>query len=197
MLIFIVFLEVNISNHQFFLNTFQNLRTYAYQVSDASLYGFERVNGQLISEHNDPNVTIRDIDDRVRHLTIQCTNPNPEALTQVFYRRANEDCAEEHSIIFPLTADETTVSLPRTINVTSLRLDLTNIEGDVLTCQGFLLNPDAKFNVSYLRLALLAALIILIIFNNWLIPERFSDAVWKHLVNAGVWGFPFKLNRKD
>ena len=189
LLIIIVFLEINTSNHQFFVNTFQNLRTYDYHVTDTPLYGFELVDGQLISQHIDPNITLRDIDDRIRYLTIQCTNPNPEALSQVFYRRVDEDFTEENSITFPLTADETTVSLPKTINVTSLRLDLTNTEGDVLTCQSFILNPDAEFNVSYLRLALLAALVILIIFNKQLIPERYSDAVWSYIVSAGVWVF--------
>lgn len=185
----IIFLEIYVYNHQFFVTTFQNLRNYQFNVSDGSLYGFEQVNQQLISEHNDPHITFQHIDDRIRYVNIQCTNPNPNALNQVFFRRELEDWSEENSLTFPLSHPETTVSLPRTIKITSLRLDLTNNEGDTLSCLGFTLNPKTPFNMSFVRLALLLVSILGLLFGSRMIPDDFSNAIWATIIDEGVWVF--------
>ena len=185
----VITLEININNQKFFVTRFQRLQEHHYAVNEGTLFGFKQVNEQLISEHNDPHVTIRNIDDRIRYVTIQCTNPNPNALSQIFYRKVDEDWAEENSITFHLAYPETTVSLPRTINVTSLRLDLTNREGDVLSCQGLILNPKVEFDLSVARFAFIALLVLGMTFSKKFIPDHFSEMVWARIINDGVWLF--------
>ena len=185
----IIFLEVNIYNHRYFVTTFQNLREYQYGVNEGTLFGFTSINGQLKSDNNDPNITFRHIDDRVRYINIQCSNPNLDALSQVFYRKDGEDWAQGNSINFPLYNNEITVSLPRTIRITSLRLDLTNIEGDILFCQGFTINPKTGFNFSFVRLIILIIGIFGLILGNKIIPQKISNSVWNLLINNSMWLF--------
>ena len=125
-LIFFI-LEIFIFNPEFFSMTFQNLPEIQYEIRDGSLFGFSLINGGLKAEHNDPNINFSNIDEYVHHVKIRCTNPNPDALSQVFYRTEFEDYTEEKSITFPLSNDATIISLPRAIKVSSLRFDLTNV----------------------------------------------------------------------
>ena len=189
LLLIIIFMEVNIFNHRYFVTTFQNLREYQFDVNDGTIYGFIQNNGQLISEHNDPHITFRQIDDRVRYIKIQCTNPSQVALTQVFYRKDGEDWSEGNSIAFPLQQIETIISLPTTINVTSLRFDLTNEEADTVFCQGFALNPKTEFDFSFFRFLLLLISIFGLILGDRIIPQKISASVWTLLINNGIWFF--------
>lgn len=189
LLIIVVFLETNINNHQFFVTIFQNLTEYQFDVDQGTVFGFTQVNDQLISEHNDPHITLRNIDDRIRFIKIRCTNPNPEALSQIFFRRVDQDWDEENSITFPLSYPDTTVSLPKTLNVASLRLDLTNREGDVLACQGFTLNSRSEFDLSFARICLLILGLTGMLVGNKFIPEGLSEIAWRIFTADGVWLF--------
>jgi hypothetical protein len=153
------------------------------------LYGFEHINGMLVSEHNDPNLTYRQIDQPVRYISVQCSNLNPEALSQVFWRRENHDFNEDNSITLPLSGRVSKIKLPRTIKVTSLRFDLTNQPDDRLVCQGVTINPKVPFNMSFVRLILLLISIFGLIFGPKIIPEKFSNAFLGLLINNGIWGF--------
>lgn len=185
----VLFLEFNGNNHQYFVSLLHGLNEHNLQISDGELFGFNQTNNTLISQHNDPNITFNAINDRVRYITIQCANPNPEALCQVFYRRAGQVFTENRSLTFPLRVPKTTIRLPRTINVTSLRIDLTHIEGDVLSCEGFILNPKAPFEVSYVRLALLFFSLVGLIWGNKIIPQKVSNAAWDFLIDQSIWIF--------
>ena len=185
----LVLVEVNINNYQFFVTIFQNLNEYQFEINQGTIFGFKEADGQLISEHNDPHITLRNINDRIRYINIQCENDNPEALSQVFFRRVDEDWDVENSITFPLEHTETTVSLPRTLKVESLRLDLTNKAGDILTCQGFTLNPKTKFDVNGVRMGLFIFGLLGLLVSKKFIPEKFSNSVWQLLTVDGVWLF--------
>lgn len=182
----IVFLEVFGFNNNFFVNTLFNLHEKEYEINDGILYGFKETNGYLISEHNDPNITFRQIDDRVRYITINCTNQNPDALSQVFYRRENEDWTEENSLSFPLLQYETTISLPRIIKLTSLRFDLTNTKGDKLFCDQITINPKSPIDISYIRLVLLIFSIIGLFIGHKIIPQKYLSIFRVLLINNSI-----------
>jgi hypothetical protein len=184
-----IFLEVFNYNFRFFVYNFFFLKERFYEIDQGTLYGFSNENGVLISEHNDPNLTIRDIDKRVKYITLHCTNPNPDALSQVFYRKQDRDWADINSVTFKLDQPETTIYLPRTTKVTSLRFDLTDLEGDEILCQGITINPVMRFKLSYLRLGLLILLILGLIFGHKFIPEHVSETVWSVFINNGIWVF--------
>jgi hypothetical protein len=163
------------------------------QVQDGTLYGFELVNGALVSEHNDPNLTFRNLDRRVRYIQIQCQNSNQAAHSQIFFRRVDEDFVEENSILFSLHEPEIMVSLPKTINITSLRFDLTNKPNDTIFCQDITINPEASFQFSFFRFSLLLLSIIGLIFSNRILSPKISQAIWDALLSNGLWVFAFLI----
>jgi hypothetical protein len=184
-----IFLEASIFNHQFFINTFHFLEERHYQIDEGTLYGFERSNDLLISEHNDPNLTFRDIDLRVRYIRVQCTNPNPEAFSQVFWRRESQDFIEENSIKLPLSGSMALIQLPRTTKITSLRLDLTNQVDDRLTCQGITINPKIPYRPRFISILLFALSILGLVWGRKAIPTKYSETFLNILNNYGIWLF--------
>lgn len=189
----ILLLELLGFNHRFFVNTFFQLNEQELHIQDGTLFGFDEVNGALVSEHNDPNLTFRNIDQRVRYVRIKCSNENEDALSQLFFRRVDEDFSEENSILFSLVGSEVLVSLPKTINVTSLRFDLTNKQGDTVLCQGITLNPGTSFNFSYLRAFLFLLGIIGLLFGDKILSPKISESIWNALISNGIWVFAFLL----
>jgi len=189
MILIIAFLEINIYNNGFYINFFHNLRENYYEIEDGTLYGFDDKNGYLLSEHIDPNLTYNQIDQRVRYIKVQCANPNPEALSQVFFRREDQDFIEENSITFPLSGAETVIKLPRTIKVTSLRLDLTNQSGDRLTCEGITINPEIPFKLNYVSLLFLTLSILGLIWGRKVIPTNYSERLWSIFMVNRIWIF--------
>lgn len=182
-----LFLEVFSVNHRFFISNFHFLNKYEYNIEDGVLYGFIEENGTLISEHNDPNITFRFIDDRVRYITIYCTNPNRDSVSQVFYRRENQDWSEDNSVTFTIFEPETTITLPRTINVTSLRFDLTDREGDSVICQGFTINPDMPYKLGFFRLVLYIFCLLGLFFGHKIIPPTLSNNILQLVINNSIW----------
>ena len=189
LIIIIIFFDILLFNQGYFVTTFQNLPEIQYEVKEGTLYGFSLINGGLRSEHIDPNITFSNIDNHVRYIKIQCTNPNPDALSQVFYRREYEDWTEEKSIIFSLSPDGTIISLPRTIKITSLRLDLTNIEGDTIHCHGFTLNPRISYIFNYLRFAIFVLIILGLYFTDRFIKPETSKKLLATFISNGLWFF--------
>lgn len=185
----IVFLDIFSFNHQFFVNTIFNLKELELEILDGTLYGFEVVNGSLVSEHNDPNLTFRDLDRRVRFIKLECFNSNPDSLSQIFYRRVDEDFSQDKSITFFPNQANPIVSLPSTTNINSLRFDLTNIEGDIVNCENIIINPHTPYSFSPLRIGLLLLSLIGLTFGNKLIPQKLSNAVWNYFINYSLWIF--------
>jgi hypothetical protein len=189
LLLISIFLEVSVFNHQFFINTFHFLEERHFNIDDGTLYGFDRLNDLLISEHNDPNLTFRDIDQRVRYITIKCTNPNPESFSQVFWRRDGRDFIEENSIKIPLSGAISAIQLPRTTHITSLRLDLTNQADDQLSCHGITINPRIPYKPSFFSIMFFSMSVLGLVWGQKVIPLKFSETFWNILNNYGLWIF--------
>ena len=189
LLLILIFLEFFSHNYRFFINHFFLLKERVYKIDEGTLYGFRNENGVLVSEHNDPNFTIRDIDERVKYIDINCVNPNPDSLSQVFYRKQDQDWADINSVTFKIDEPKTTIYLPQTTQITSLRFDLTDTEGDRITCTGITINPVVKFNFNFLRLTLILLCILGLIFGHKFIPAHISESVWEAFINNGILAF--------
>ena len=56
-LLITLFLEINIYNNGFYTNYFHGLQEEHLKIEDGTFYGFNSINGDLISKHLDPNLT--------------------------------------------------------------------------------------------------------------------------------------------
>lgn len=185
----LLFLELFVFNHHFFVNYFHGLNEQHFSVDEGSAYGFIIDNGKLIAEHEDPNITLHDIDQRIRYVSVSCTNANQDALSQIFFRGKRGWWTEENSVIFPMDQAITTISLPRTQRIASLRLDLTNKEGDILTCERFTINPQPSFNFSFIRLGLVLFSVLGLFYGEIIIPQKYSNSIWTFVIKDYIWIF--------
>lgn len=156
------------SNSDFFKYKLNNLETQYYSVDDGILYGFELIDNQLISLNEDPNVTIFPIDIKVGYLSIDCSNTNPEANAQVFFRGEGKQFNENNSIIFKLSSKVTKLELSDIQEVNSIRFDLTNQKGDSITCQEIIINPPIPYHFGWGLAALFLILFVFVIFFSQL-----------------------------
>ncbi len=152
------------SNSDFFKHKLNNLETQYYTVDDGILYGFELIDDRLIALHEDPNITIFPIDTKVGYLSINCSNTNPEANAQVFYRGEGKQFNENNSIIFKLSSKVTELELSDIQEVNSIRFDLTNQKGDSITCQEFVINPPITYQIGWGLAALFLVSFAFVIF---------------------------------
>ncbi|MFZ3070592.1 MAG: hypothetical protein WA110_05680 [Anaerolineaceae bacterium] len=142
-----------------------------YQVKDGTLHDFKETDGVLTAETDDAHITFADIDTPVKAVLIQCSISNSESISEVYYHGEGETFSKEQSLQFSLDSPETVVRLPQTMEIDSLRLDLTNTQGDVLDCDGFSINPRLTYNFSiYRALVYLAALIALVLVDKFIKP---------------------------
>lgn len=165
-----------------------------YTVEDGTLKGFSQNDGLLISEHNDPNITLSSINMPIQYLTIHCANSNPKAISQVFYRGEYEIFTEENSVTFFLSSSETTIKFPdNAINIESLRLDLTNTPGDALDCQGFTINPRIPYHFSYFRTSVYILIFLVIVFANRIIDPVLAQRLRLGFFKNAIWFFVILL----
>lgn len=186
-----LFVEIYIFNNQFIVSKLFGLPEIVFDLSENenNFDGFIYINGKLIAENHDPNITIDNIDKWIKFINVSCTNTDPEAISQIFYRKDDEGWAEENSVKFYLNNSETTVSLPTIRKTTGLRLDLTNKQGDILVCDGITLNPKGQINFRPVRTILFLVIIIGLLFGGKVIPSQFSYATWNLLISNGRWFF--------
>jgi len=165
----VLLLELLIFNWGFVYSRFNGLEERHYSVKDGALFQFSLENGTLIAQTNDPNITINNINIPLYYISIDCRNANPKALGQLFYRSTGENFSESNSIIYNFLYQNKTFHLPEIQTVNSLRFDLTDIPGDIITCREFVVNPKIPLNSSPYRIAIYMGLLlfsILFCFKN-------------------------------
>lgn len=151
-----------------------------YQVTDGELKDFRFEDGLLISESNDPYITLTPAG-RVGGISLVCSTTSPEVLSQVFYRSTDEGFAEDRSIKFRIMEPVTFVQLPAVVDAAVIRLDLTYRTGDVLNCEKFTLNPRPSSTPLILRILFYILLVTL-----WVVACRFLPASVKQNVIDGI-----------
>ena len=153
-LVLFVLFETFVMNGKYVTDRLKGLEERRYEISDGAFVDFQEQQGALLALTDDPNITLENLNIPVEVVVLdQCTNRVAGAIGQVFYRRAGEDYGEPQSILYAadLDVDQLALGLPSTLEVASLRLDLTNKKGDLVTCEEFVLNPATEPNFSILR----------------------------------------------
>jgi hypothetical protein len=181
----ILLVETLIFNSEFIRFNYKKLETQQFSVEDGIINGFEIINEKLISINDDPNITLTPLDLKVGYLSIYCTNPNPEAVAQIYFQGAGRVFSEDNTIKFSLSSPATYLKLPELQDVTSIRLDLTNYQGDSISCQEFILNPEVKFNFLRLSILLILSVGLLIGFNT--INPALQEKIKTKLLDNSIW----------
>ena len=167
--------EVIVFNRGFLFTKVLNLEERHYSVNEGNLYQFNLTNGKLVAQNNDPNITFDNINLPVGTISIKCINSVPGAVGQVFYRNFNESFNELQSVPYDASLANKTLLLnqifgfPKVVTVSSLRFDLTQTPGDIISCDEFVINPHIPLDLSLVRLAIYVGLLlvaILYIFRN-------------------------------
>jgi hypothetical protein len=167
MIIAVVVVECFIFNPGFVSSRLLRLPERRYSIADGFLYKFGLRNGELVAENNDPSITFNDVNLPVETISIQCKNTAYGATGQVFYRGRDEVFGELHSVRYDPALSDITLTLsqtpgfPEAVPVASLRFDLTDTPGDVVSCRDFVINPPVPFRWNVLRLAAYAGLLLL------------------------------------
>jgi hypothetical protein len=185
----IISLELFSFNADFFNYHLHNLTERNLQVSNAALSGFDQTNGKLEATIDDPNLTFPMDEERVRFIKLDCTNFDPEAFSQIYYRSWMQGFKEVNSVIFSLSSQEAEITLPRTVKLSNLRFDLTNQKNDLVFCQEITINPEKQLNFSYLRLGLLLLSSVGFVFGNKIISNKSSKIIWEFVIQNGTWIF--------
>lgn len=186
-LISIILCETLIFNGGFFKYRFNDLREQNYHVNDATLNGFELINGRLIPINNDPNITLNNINLPVEYLSINCTNSNPDSIGQVFFREEGEFFSESNSIKFSWSSPEKILKLPKLLKVASLRLDLTDTKNDSIYCKELSLNPKVKYDFSYGRLIIYLLIFVGLFFGYKIINPSLEENIKSTLIDHLFW----------
>lgn len=159
LLITMVFVELFLFNWGFLNSKLLRLEEQHYSINEGRIFQFDLVDGKLVAQNNDPNITFENINLPVGVISIKCTNTIAGARGQVFFRNKGEAFSEAHSIIYDASRVydhlifDRFLGFPKVITVSSLRFDLTNIPGDIITCNDFVINPSIPFEINQRRLA--------------------------------------------
>lgn len=167
-IIFIMLLgEILLFNREAIKDRFFKLRELHYTVQDGTLYQMELKNGKLVARGPNPNITFNNIDMIVDKISITCKNSIVHETGQVFFRADNEEFTWEKSISYASSPNSNTqiIDLPDIQMVTSLRVDLTHSEKDVIKCKEFVINPLVPFYVRPRRIAVYMVFVLLAVFE--------------------------------
>ncbi len=150
-----------------------------FNVADVELKDFRLEDGLLISESNDPYITLSP-GVRIGGISLVCSTTSPEILSQVYYRPQDEFFVEENSLKFRILQPVTFVQLPEVVDAAQIRLDLTYRVGDVLNCEKFTINPRPSYTALTLRLLFYFLLVVI-----WFTSQKFLPAPVKQKLSDG------------
>jgi len=83
----IIFIETIVFNSEFIRFSKNDLDTQYFKIEDGTINGFKIIDGRLVSLNDDPNIMLSSLDLKVGYLSIYCTNPNPEAIAPLLFKR--------------------------------------------------------------------------------------------------------------
>ncbi len=179
-------LEIGYFSNVFFISAFQGLKETELSLANATFNDFSESNGKFISLSEDPNITFKQVDKRVRFISVDCRNSIPDALGQVFYKQAGQGFSEEDSLIYPLSDHEIVIELPKTLIIDRLRFDLTNQEGDSVVCDSLTINPRVGYRPYFLSYLFMGLGILGLIIGRNILPGKFYNKIWEFLVKNGL-----------
>ncbi len=162
LIIIAVLVELFIFNQQYTTRKFSHLEQRRLLVENGILYQISYENGVLVSEGIDPYVTFENINMQIASISIKCKNSIVTSSGQIYYQGNDQTL---NSITYKPSLDGSEIILPlsKPQFVSDLRIDPSNREGDVITCQEFVVNPPPQFHIALTRLVLYVCLLALAI----------------------------------
>jgi len=159
----VILVEFLVFNPNYLTGKFSGSHEIELKIANGDLNQFRLEDGKLISLGNDPNLTFNNVNVGVNSVLIECNNVAPHANAQVFYRARDEDFSEERSVRYDPASDDKKINLPLRPIVYSLRLDLTDIEKDIVTCSEITINPVSVFFMKSSRLWIYLILLLAVV----------------------------------
>ena len=178
-----VLFELVVFNQAFLINQVSNLEEKRYSINEGILHQFTMESGKLVAQGVDPNITFHDINLPVHTILIECVNSAPGVQGQVFYRSESDEFSESRSIKYLETLNNPVLwlnqnwGIPQPVSVSSLRFDLTEMQGDVLVCGDFVINPQMPFTLNPFRLIIYSGIFLVLFvyfFRNVQLPFFFQ-----------------------
>ena len=142
----VLFLESIIFNSEFLPYKINKFKQYEIDVFEGFPNNFDIVNGKFISQNDDPNITIKPLDLSIGYIYVNCRNTISDSQAQIYLQEKGSIFSEENSIIFSLNSPKKLFKLSDIQEISSIRLDLTNRAGDIVSCDQIIINPEVKFN---------------------------------------------------
>jgi len=141
-----------------------------YTVDDVRWVGYSRQDQKVTSNSSSDYVLIEGIPSPVKNIGIGCEN-DTKAISYITYI-SETDTSEEEIHFVSLDKPMNVVSLPKKVEINSLKVFLTDRGQDNLVCYSFILNEKSPYNFSVGRLIIYLLVFILVIWYDTLGPIK-------------------------
>lgn len=141
-----------------------------YTLDDVQWVGYSRQDQKVTSNSSSDYVLIEGIPSPVKNIGIGCEN-DTKAISYITYI-SDTDTSEEEIHFVSLDKPMNVVSLPKKVEINSLKVFLTDRGQDSLVCYGFILNEKSPYNFSVGRLIIYLIVFILVIWYDTLGPIK-------------------------
>jgi len=141
-----------------------------YTLDEVQWVGYSRKDQKVTSNSSSDYVLIEGIPSPVKNIGIGCEN-DTKAISYITYI-AETDTSEEEKFFVSLDKPMNVVSLPKKVEINSLKVFLTDRGQDNLVCYSFILNEKSPYNFSVGRLIIYLIVFVMVIWYDTLGPIK-------------------------
>jgi hypothetical protein len=141
-----------------------------YTLDEVQWVGYSRKGQKVTSNSSSDYVLIEGIPSPVKNIGIGCEN-DTKAISYITYI-AETDTSEEEKFFVSLDKPMNVVSLPKKVEINSLKVFLTDRGQDNLVCYSFILNEKSPYNFSVGRLIIYLIVFVMVIWYDTLGPIK-------------------------
>jgi hypothetical protein len=141
-----------------------------YTLDEVQWVGYSRKGQKVTSNSSSDYVLIEGIPSPVKNIGIGCEN-DTKAISYITYI-AETDTSEEEKFFVSLDKPMNVASLPKKVEINSLKVFLTDRGQDNLVCYSFILNEKSPYNFSVGRLIIYLIVFVMVIWYDTLGPIK-------------------------
>ncbi len=141
-----------------------------YTLDEVQWVGYSRKDQKVTSNSSSDYVLIEGIPSPVKNIGIGCEN-DTKAISYITYI-AETDTSEEEKFFVSLDKPMNVASLPKKVEINSLKVFLTDRGQDNLVCYSFILNEKSPYNFSVGRLIIYLIVFVMVIWYDTLGPIK-------------------------
>lgn len=214
-LVISIFIEVCFFNNNFLSYRYDSNIYKELNVEQAKFINVDRKDSStVVSRTNDPQIEFNNLDMSISDLELELKYKEPGAILQVFYTTSGSpNFSEENSMVYDTSIKEEyyKVFFKSSVQVKSLRIDVSNKSNDEVIIKGIRVNNEGKFifKIERLLLTIIALVFIFLIYmcfsryGNYIIRYRYiiSLVIFSILVlgkfhgsSIGLWDHYIKNN---